>query len=92
MVHRINAKLEEWNAAGNLEGFAVSLSIGAEVWRDGQTLDEVLDGADQKNVRAKEPGGGLGSLNDRNFPPRLILAAYPQIVCTRESGMGSADD
>jgi diguanylate cyclase (GGDEF)-like protein len=48
VVQRINGKLAEWNDAGNLEDFRVSVSIGVAEWRDGQTLDEVLDGADRR--------------------------------------------
>src|SRR5881275_1456769 len=45
VVGRIEGKLKDWNAADQLEGFQLSLSIGVCEWRDGQTLDEVLDGA-----------------------------------------------
>ena len=54
VVQRINAKLQEWNEAGQLEDFRVSLSIGVAEWRDGQTLDEVLDGADHKMYEQKD--------------------------------------
>jgi len=47
-IDRIHGKLEESNDADNLEDFHVALSIGAAEWRDGQSQDEVLDGADQK--------------------------------------------
>jgi diguanylate cyclase (GGDEF)-like protein len=53
VVERINAKLVEWNDAGNLEDFTLSVSIGIAEWRDGQTLDEVLDGADRKMYEQK---------------------------------------
>jgi diguanylate cyclase (GGDEF)-like protein len=53
VVERIESKLEEWNGCGQLEDVRVSLSIGATEWRDGQTLDEVLDGADQKMYEDK---------------------------------------
>ena len=53
VVERINAKLSEWNDAGNLENFTISVSIGVAEWRDGQTLDEVLDGADRKMYEQK---------------------------------------
>ncbi len=55
VIERIGGKLEEWNEANNLEGFRLSLSIGASEWQDGQTLDEVLDGADQKMYEQKTP-------------------------------------
>jgi diguanylate cyclase (GGDEF)-like protein len=55
VIYRINWKLDERNEAGNLEDFRLSLSIGAAEWRDGQSLDEVLDGADQKMFELKTP-------------------------------------
>ena len=55
VVGRIGGKLAEWNEANNLDGFQLSLSIGAAQWSDGQTLDEVLDGADQKMYEQKSP-------------------------------------
>jgi len=54
VVNRIIGKLREWNAADQLEGFQLSLSIGCSEWHDGQSLDEVLDGADQKMYEHKE--------------------------------------
>src|SRR6266404_3890575 len=48
VVDRIQVKLEEWNDADHLEGVRVSLSIGIAEWHDGETLDEVLDAADQR--------------------------------------------
>lgn len=54
VVDRIAGKLREWNAANQLAGFELSLSIGCSEWRDGQTLDEVLDGADRKMYEQKE--------------------------------------
>ena len=53
VIDRINGRLEEWNGAGHLEDFEVRLSIGTAEWSDGQTLDEVLDGADQKMYEQK---------------------------------------
>ena len=43
----------EWNTGDHLEGHKISVSIGAAEWRDGQTLDEVLDGADQGMYESK---------------------------------------
>ncbi|MBV9180172.1 MAG: GGDEF domain-containing protein [Acidobacteria bacterium] len=59
VVQRINSKLDEWNGARHLEDFEVKLSIGAAEWRDGQSLDEVLDGADQKMYAQKDPRPSL---------------------------------
>jgi diguanylate cyclase (GGDEF)-like protein len=54
VVQRIRRRLEDWNEADHLEGFRVGLSIGAAEWRDGQSLDEVLDGADHRMYEQKE--------------------------------------
>jgi diguanylate cyclase (GGDEF)-like protein len=51
---RIAWRLDEWNKADNLEGFRLSLSIGAVEWADGQTLDEILDAADRKMYEQKD--------------------------------------
>jgi GGDEF domain-containing protein len=50
---RIAWRLEEWNKADNLEGFRLSVSIGTVEWRDGQSLDEILDTADRKMYEQK---------------------------------------
>src|SRR5579864_2633989 len=50
---RITLKLDDWNKADNLEGFRLTLSIGAVEWKDGQTLDEILDAADRKMYERK---------------------------------------
>ncbi len=54
VVQRITHHLAEWNAQRHLEGFTLSLSIGAAEWHDGQTLDEVLDVADRRMYFNKE--------------------------------------
>jgi diguanylate cyclase (GGDEF)-like protein len=48
VVKRISQAMDEWNRAKHLEGFALGLSIGIAEWKDGRTLAEVLDEADQK--------------------------------------------
>lgn len=53
VVDRINQHLAEWNTASHLDGFQLSASIGIAEWRDGETLDEVLDVADRKMYRHK---------------------------------------
>jgi len=53
VIQRIHRKFDEWNEAGHLEGFAVSVSIGAAEWHDGDTLDEILDQADKKMYACK---------------------------------------
>jgi diguanylate cyclase (GGDEF)-like protein len=53
VVTRIHSKLDDWNAARNLEDFQVSLSIGIAEWHEGDTLDEMLDSADGKMYEQK---------------------------------------
>jgi diguanylate cyclase (GGDEF)-like protein len=53
VVERIKEKLEDWNDGNHLEGFRVSLSIGIAEWHEGDTLDEMLDGADRKMYEQK---------------------------------------
>ena len=48
VIERISQLIDDWNAARHLDGFTLGLSIGVAEWRDGRTLDEVLDEADQK--------------------------------------------
>jgi diguanylate cyclase (GGDEF)-like protein len=48
VITRIQVHLAEWNASRHVENLTVSLSIGVAEWRDGQTLDEVLDDADRR--------------------------------------------
>jgi diguanylate cyclase (GGDEF)-like protein len=50
---RIHGKLDSWNEAGNLEDFRVTVSIGAVEFHEGDTLDELLDGADRKMFEQK---------------------------------------
>jgi diguanylate cyclase (GGDEF)-like protein len=53
VVSRIQASLSDWNQSSSLDDFTVSLSIGRAEWSDGETLDEVLDLADQNMYKAK---------------------------------------
>jgi diguanylate cyclase (GGDEF)-like protein len=53
VVERIHGKLDDWNGAGHLEDFRVSVSIGIAEWDDGDTLDEMLDGADRRMYEQK---------------------------------------
>lgn len=55
VVSRMHSAIENWNAAGQLENFSLTLSIGLAEWKDGQTLDETLDEADRNmySVKAK---------------------------------------
>ena len=54
VVDRIHGKLEEWNAAGNVDDFQASVSIGMSEWYDGETLDEILDAADRQMYQEKQ--------------------------------------
>lgn len=53
VIDRINNHVTEWNAGSALENFRVGVSIGIAEWRDGQTLDEVLDAADRRMYEHK---------------------------------------
>jgi diguanylate cyclase (GGDEF)-like protein len=53
VVERIKSYVREWNRAGNLDDFELSLSIGVAQWSDGKTLDEILDLADHDMYAAK---------------------------------------
>lgn len=53
VIERIKACLVDWNRAGSLEGFELSLSVGMSEWSDGVTLDELLDEADRQMYAAK---------------------------------------
>jgi len=53
VVERIHGKLDDWNHAGHLEGFQVTVSIGAAEWHEGDTLGNLLDRADRKMYEQK---------------------------------------
>ena len=53
VIDRIKDELNNWNSAGNLEHFRMSLSIGLAEWHEGDTLDEMLDGADRRMYEHK---------------------------------------
>jgi diguanylate cyclase (GGDEF)-like protein len=53
VVERVRAGLADWNRAGHLEKFELSLSIGVAEWTEGKTLDNLLDGADHQMYAAK---------------------------------------
>ena len=54
VVKRIDGTLDDWNAAGNLEDFSISVSIGIAEWHEGDTLDEMLDAADRRMYEQKD--------------------------------------
>jgi diguanylate cyclase (GGDEF)-like protein len=53
VVSRVRTGLAEWNRAGHLERFELSLSIGVSEWSEGKTLDVLLDSADNAMYAAK---------------------------------------
>jgi diguanylate cyclase (GGDEF)-like protein len=53
VVERITARLADWNGAGHLQNFELSLSIGIAEWAEGKTLDILLESADKKMYAAK---------------------------------------
>jgi diguanylate cyclase (GGDEF)-like protein len=53
VVERIRTGLVEWNRAGHLDNFELSLSIGVAGWSEGKTMDDLLDGADHQMYAAK---------------------------------------
>lgn len=54
VVSRIDKNLQEWNDADHLEELRVAVSIGSAEWKDGDTLDEILDRADRLMYEEKE--------------------------------------
>jgi diguanylate cyclase (GGDEF)-like protein len=53
VVERIRVGLAEWNRAGHLDDFELSLSIGVAEWTEGKTLDTILDTADHDMYAVK---------------------------------------
>jgi diguanylate cyclase (GGDEF)-like protein len=52
-AERVEKSVEDWNRAGHLPGFDLSLSVGIAEWTDGQTLDQVLTEADRRMYSIK---------------------------------------
>ena len=52
--NRITKSVEDWNSAGHLADFELSLSIGLGEWKEGMTLDQILNVADQLMYSTKE--------------------------------------
>lgn len=53
-IQRIERLVEEWNRAGHLKDFELSLSIGMSEWKPGMTVDQILSDADQAMYAMKE--------------------------------------
>jgi len=53
VIERINRSIADWNRAGHLDNFELSLSIGVAEWVEGKTLGELLDKADHEMYAVK---------------------------------------
>jgi diguanylate cyclase (GGDEF)-like protein len=53
VVNRITRVLQDWNRAGPLPGFDLTLSIGMAEWADNKSLDQLLNEADEKMYSTK---------------------------------------
>jgi diguanylate cyclase (GGDEF)-like protein len=53
VVRRISDYLGRWNEGLHLDNFPLAVSVGIAAWKDGETLDEVLDAADQDMYACK---------------------------------------
>jgi diguanylate cyclase (GGDEF)-like protein len=53
VIARIHACTNEWNKAGHLAGFELALSVGAAEWKDGMSIDELMDTADRQMYEVK---------------------------------------
>jgi len=53
VISRIQAGTHEWNKAGHVAGSDLSLSIGAAEWKDGASIDELMDAADRQMYEVK---------------------------------------
>jgi len=51
---RIARFLEDWNAAGHLKDFQLSLSIGLAEWAQDKTLDQILNEVDKRMYSTKD--------------------------------------
>ena len=69
VVQRIRKYLLDWNGAGHLDGFELTLSVGVSEWSDGRTLDEMLDAADRAMYAEKASSKpGLAILKPTESP------------------------
>lgn len=53
VIERIEACLDDWNREGRIAGLKLSFSIGTAEWSQGQTLDGILETADQDMYAVK---------------------------------------
>jgi diguanylate cyclase (GGDEF)-like protein len=69
VVQRMRKYLLDWNGAGHLDGFELTLSVGVSEWSDGRTLDEMLDAADRAMYAEKSSSKpGLAILKPTESP------------------------
>jgi len=63
VIQRIRRYVEDWNRGAHLEDFELTVSLGACEWREGMTLDAVLNEADQDMYaeKARVKSGGQAS-------------------------------
>jgi diguanylate cyclase (GGDEF)-like protein len=55
VVHaRVAKSVQDWNNAGHLGNFEMTLSIGMAQWKEDRTLDDILTEADQKMYAVKD--------------------------------------
>jgi diguanylate cyclase (GGDEF)-like protein len=63
VIERITGHLADWNRAGHLQNMSLSLSAGVAEWKNGATMQQILDEADTrmysiKGERAVAVGAG----------------------------------
>jgi diguanylate cyclase (GGDEF)-like protein len=59
VIERMKNCLDHWNENTHLVNFQLSLAMGVAEWKNGQTLQEILNDADQKMYSTKAgPGSG----------------------------------
>ncbi|MGA2003770.1 MAG: GGDEF domain-containing protein [Terriglobales bacterium] len=83
VVERMQANLSDWNKCAHLENYTMSLSIGVAEWTEGQTLDEVLDIADQ-DMYAKKAHTARSSSETPNA--QLQLTERRRLRFERQAG------
>jgi diguanylate cyclase (GGDEF)-like protein len=59
VTERIAKSFEEWNRIRHLDGFDLSCSAGISEWKEGRTLEEILNEADREMYSTKSAGAPL---------------------------------
>jgi diguanylate cyclase (GGDEF)-like protein len=54
VTRRIENAVSDWNQGGHLPGFEVNLSIGVAEWKEGKTMDAIIDEADRNMFANKK--------------------------------------